>query len=116
MAKTAKNPPPTSTLLEDLISQNYLFQGMTAAEVSNYIPPDSLKLETLFSNRPIYTAFLPDQFLDGLYLTLHEGIVITRSTPLDRIIAITYQNSVFGMRSLNFSYGLASRAFPCLVE
>ncbi len=116
MAKSAKTVSPAPTLLEELITHNYLLRGITAQEVGNYLPPETLKLETLFSNRPIYTAFLPDQFLDGLYLTLHEGIVITRSTPLDRIIAITYQNSVFGMRSLNFSHGLASRAFPCLVE
>lgn len=114
MAK--KTPKETSTILESLVQKNYLFRGLETDGLANYLPPESLKVEKLFSNRPIYTAFLPDQSLDVLYVILDEGFVITRSTPLDRIIAITYAGSCFGMRSLPFGYGLAVKAFPCLVE
>ncbi|MGL5035094.1 MAG: Crp/Fnr family transcriptional regulator [Microcystaceae cyanobacterium] len=114
MAKTTKSNQPN--LLEELVQKNYLFRGLTVDWLANYLDPDSLKAEKLFSNRPIYTAFLPNQYLEFLYVTLGEGLVITRSTPLDRIIAITYSHSCFGMQSLDFSYGLASQAFPCLVE
>jgi hypothetical protein len=85
-------------------------------KLEEYISPDSLKVEKLFSNRPIFTAFLPDQSIDVLYLILDEGLVIIRSTPLDRIVSINYPGSCFGMRSLSFSYGLATKAFPSLVE
>jgi hypothetical protein len=48
---------------------------------------------------------------------LDEGVIVVRQAlPSSRIIAITYPGGCFGMRSLPFSYGLASRAFPCLVE
>jgi hypothetical protein len=114
MAKIAKKP--TTNPLQQLVQKNYLFRGLEENWLAVYLPPDTLKVEKLFSNRPIYTAFLPDHYLDGLYAILDEGLVITRSTPLDRIIAISYPGSCFGMRSLQFSYGLASRAFPCLVE
>jgi hypothetical protein len=84
--------------------------------LEEFLPPDSLKVEKLFSNRPVYTAFLPDESIDVLYVVLDEGIVIARSAPLDRIISITYPGSCFGQRSLPFSYGLATTAFPTLVE
>ena len=105
-----------TTLLQQLINQSFLFRGLEEAWLSQYLDADNLKLETLFSNRPVYTAFLPDEFLDVLYVILNEGVIVVRSTPLDRIIAITYPGGCFGLRSLPFSYGLASRAFPCLVE
>ncbi|CCI09499.1 MAG: Crp/Fnr family transcriptional regulator [Microcystis aeruginosa Ma_MB_F_20061100_S19] len=105
-----------TTLLQQLINQSFLFRGLEEAWLSQYLDAENLKLETLFSNRPVYTAFLPDEFLDVLYVILNEGVIVVRSTPLDRIIAITYPGGCFGMRSLPFSYGLASRAFPCLVE
>ncbi|TRU85073.1 MAG: Crp/Fnr family transcriptional regulator [Microcystis novacekii Mn_MB_F_20050700_S1] len=105
-----------TTLLQQLINQSFLFRGLEEAWLSQYLDADNLKLERLFSNRPVYTAFLPDEFLDVLYVILDEGVIVVRSTPLDRIIAITYPGGCFGMRSLPFSYGLASRAFPCLVE
>lgn len=114
MAKTVKQPK--TNLLGQLIGNNYLFRELDESWLEGYISPDSLKIEKLFSNRPIYTAFLPDRFLNVLYLILDEGLVITRSTPLDRIISISYPGSCFGMRSLPFSYGLATRAFPCSVE
>ena len=99
-----------------LLHSNFLFRELDEAWLADHLPLNELKVETLFSNRPIYTAFLPDEFLDVLYIILDEGLVIIRSAPLDRIIAISYPGSCFGMRSLPFSHGLASRAFPSLVE
>ena len=112
----AAGASPMFATLPELVEKNYLFRGLDANWLENYLSPQDLKIEKLFSNRPLYTAFLPDQSLDVLYVILEEGFVITRSTPLDRIIAITYGKSCFGMRSLAFSYGLANKAFPCLVE
>lgn len=114
MAKATKQHK--GDLVEQLVESTFLFRGLDKAWLKNYLAPDRLNIEKLFSNRPIYTAFLPDSTLDVLYVILDEGIVITRSTPLDRIIAITYPGGCFGMRSLPFSYGLATKAFPCLVE
>jgi len=114
MAKRAKQQEPNQ--LEHLIQHNFLFQGLDEAWLADYLPPESLKIEKLFSNRPVYTAYLPYEYLDVLYLILDEGLVITRSTPLDRIIAISYPGGCFGMRNLPFSYGMAHRAFPSLVE
>jgi len=114
MAKRAKQQKPN--LLEQLIQHSFLFRGLDETWLAGYLPPEGLKIENLFSNRPVYTAYLPDEFLDVLYIILNEGLVITRSTPLDRIIAINYPGGCFGMRSLPFSYGMAYRAFPSLVE
>ncbi|MEC4984623.1 MAG: Crp/Fnr family transcriptional regulator [Oscillatoria sp. PMC 1068.18] len=114
MAKAAKKPQ--NNLLKLLVQSNYLFRELDETQLAEYFPPDSLKAEKLFSNRPIYTAFLPDESLEVLYAIVSEGLVIIRSTPLDRIIAINYPGSCFGMRNLAFSYGLASKAFPSLVE
>ena len=112
MAKAAEQPNDILKLLHS----NFLFRHLDEAWLADYFPLNKLKVETLFSNRPIYTAFLPDEFLDVLYIILDEGLVIIRSAPLDRIITISYPGSCFGMRSLPFSHGLASRAFPSLVE
>ncbi|MEG3437020.1 helix-turn-helix domain-containing protein [Pannus brasiliensis CCIBt3594] len=114
MAKSAKATKPNP--IQQLVRGSFLFKGLEEAWLSQYLNADALKVEKLFSNRPVYTAFLPDEFLDVLYVILDEGLVIVRSTPLDRVIAITYPGGCFGQRSLPFSYGLASRAFPCLVE
>jgi hypothetical protein len=114
MAK--KSPALSLSLSERLVQENYLFRGLDAQWLGDYLPADSLKIEKLFSNRPIYTAFLPDQTLNTLYVMLDEGLIITRSTPLDRLIAINYAGSCFGWRSLPFSYGLATKSFPCSVE
>jgi hypothetical protein len=105
-----------NTLLKQLIDESYLFRDLEEGWLADYLPPNSIKVEKLFSNRPIYTAFLPEESLNVLYVMLDEGIVINRTAPLDRIIAITYPGGCFGMRSLSFSYGLASKAFPSLVE
>ncbi|PSF34994.1 cAMP-binding protein [Aphanothece hegewaldii CCALA 016] len=114
MAKASKKQKLSP--VEQLTQHSFLFRGLDSGWLSGYLPPETLKIETLFSNRPVYTAFLPDENLDVLYVILDEGLVIVRSTPLDRIIAIAYPGGCFGMSSLPFSYGLASRAFPCLVE
>ncbi len=106
----------TPDLVKKLINSSFLFRGLSEKELDEHFGTEELKIEKLFSNRPVYTAFLPNEHLDLLYLILDEGLVIVRSTPLDRIIAISYPGGCFGMRSLPFSYGLASKAFPCLVE
>lgn len=119
MSKTKKKEPLYNTtidIVEQLIKSNYLFRGMDADWLKQYISEGSLKVEKLFSNRPIYTAFLPDQFSDVLYIILDEGLVIARSTPLDRIVSITYPGTCFGMRNLPFSHGMATRGFPTLIE
>lgn len=119
MSKT-KNQENLDKVNTDIVSQlvqnNYLFRGMDAVVLRQYLPAKSLKVEKLFSNRPIYTAFLPEQFSDVLYVLLDEGIVIARSTPLDRIVSITYPGTCFGMRNLPFSHGMATRGFPTLIE
>lgn len=114
MAKAAKKPK--TNLVKQLVESNYLFRGLDEAWLAEYLPPETLKVEKLFSNRPVYTAFLPNECLDALYVILDEGLVITRSAPLDRIVTIRYPGGCFGMSSLPFSFGLASRAFPSLVE
>jgi CRP-like cAMP-binding protein len=114
MAKATKQQKTNP--IDRLVTSNYLFRGLDRTLLEEFLPSDSLKVEKLFSNRPVYTAFLPDESIDVLYVVLDEGIVIARSAPLDRIISITYPGSCFGQRSLPFSYGLATTAFPTLVE
>lgn len=105
-----------NNLIQQLVHSNYLFRGLDESWLDGYLDVNSLKIEKLFSNRPVYTAFLPDEYLDSLYVMLTEGLVIARSAPLDRIIQINYPGSCFGMQNLPFSYGLASRAFPTSIE
>lgn len=113
----AKKKTPSETNIVTLLTENsYLFKGLNQEELSSYLPIDSLMKEKLFSNRPVFTAFLPDESLDSLYVILEGGPVIVRSNPLDRIISITYAGGCFGMRSLPFSHGLATKSFPSLVE
>ncbi len=99
-----------------LIQTNFLFKDLDANWLANCLPLNELKQEKLYSNRAIYTAFRPETWLDVLYVVVSGGPVIIRSTPLDRIIAINYPGSCFGMRNLPFGYGLVGRAFPSLVE
>ncbi len=80
------------------------------------LPDDSLKAETFFSSRPVYTAFQPNAPLNVLYAIVSGGPVIVRSTPLDRVISITYTGSCFGMRNLMVGPGRLNYAFPSLVE
>ena len=110
--KTADKSEPVA----NLIQQNYLFRDLDSALVAKYICTQELVREKLYSNRPIYTAFRSDAPLEHLYVVISGGPIIVRSTPLDRIIAITYPHSCFGMQNLALSYGNFSRAFPSLVE
>lgn len=116
MAPPSKQPEPESDSLWTLLQNNYLFRDLDEKTLSNYLPADSLKVEKLYSNRLIYTAYRPGTSLDALYLLIQGGPVIVRSTPLDRIIAISYPGGCFGMRSLPLSYGLVYNAFPSQVE
>ncbi|HBW58249.1 MAG TPA: cAMP-binding protein [Oscillatoriales bacterium UBA8482] len=98
-----------------LIQSSYLFRDLEINWLAQYLPVD-LAIEKLYSSRPVYTAFRPNIFLDVLYIIISGGPIITRSTPLDRIIAISYPGGCFGMRNLPFGFGQMSRAFPSLVE
>ncbi|AUC60795.1 hypothetical protein AA637_06385 [Cyanobacterium sp. HL-69] len=112
----ARKNSSESNIITFLINDSYLFKGLDEKELTSFLPPESLIREKLFSNRPVFTAFSPDEDLDGLYIVLEGGPIILRSNPLDRILSITYSGGCFGMRSLPFSYGLASKSFPSLVE
>jgi hypothetical protein len=114
MAAQAPSTPEVE-LAKLLIESNYLFRDLEINWLAQYLSPD-LALEKLYSNRPVYTAFRPNIFLDVLYIIISGGPIIIRSTPLDRIIAISYPGGCFGMRNLPFSFGQMSRAFPSLVE
>lgn len=114
MAKSTKQPK--SELIEVLRSENYLFRELEEEWLVEYLQPASLKREKLYSNRPVFTAFRPGVSLKVLYVIVDGGPVIVRSTPLDRVIAIAYKGSCFGMKNLPLSYGLICRAFPSLVE
>lgn len=114
MPKKAKQAE--SDLLGQLIDSNYLFRELDKEWLGQYLAPETLKLEKLYSSRPVYTAFRPGVSLDSLYLLLNGGPVIIRSSPLDRVIAISYPGGCFGMRNLAFSYGKVFKAFPSLVE
>lgn len=111
-----KEKKANGDLLQRLTQENYLFRGLDLSSWGGDPAIAVLKTEKLFSNRPIYTAFLPGHDLEHLYVILSEGLVITRSTPLDRIIAIDYPGGCFGMRNLPFDYGVVNWGFPCLVE
>jgi hypothetical protein len=99
-----------------LIEHNFLFKELDRAWLDNYLDDDQLVLEKLYSSRPIYTAFRPNTSLEYLYAVVSGGPIVIRSTPLDRIIDITYPGSCFGMQNLAFSFGKVSRSFPSLVE
>ena len=110
------NQKSNSEPLDNLIQRNFLFKDLDSALVAKYLNPQQLTVEKLYSSRPIYTAFRTDAALEHLYVVVEGGPIVVRSTPLDRIIAITYSNSCFGMQNLALSYGNFSRAFPSLVE
>jgi hypothetical protein len=102
--------------LEILTQHNFLFKDLDPALIVKCLNSQQLVVEKLYSSRPIYTAFKPNSNLEYLYAIVDGGPIVVRSTPLDRIIAITYCNSCFGMQDLDLSYGKFSRAFPSLVE
>ncbi len=112
----ATAPKTALTLLDELVQTNYLFRDLEATWLSSYLSSEALATETLYSNRPIYTAFKPDLWLDVLYAVVGGGPVVIRSSPLDRIIAISYPGSCFGMRNLPLGFGQIGRAFPSQVE
>lgn len=104
-------------LIKVLVQSNYLFRGLDEAWLASYLNPKSLQAVKLYASQPIYTAFQRlGEPLNVLYAITAGGPVIVRSTPLDRIIGISYPGSCFGMRSLPFSHGLIFQGFPSLVE
>ncbi|MGF1497066.1 MAG: Crp/Fnr family transcriptional regulator [Elainellaceae cyanobacterium] len=115
MAAKAKQPK-RGDVATQLTQSNALFRGLDASWLSSYLPADQVTQEKLYSNRPIYTAFRPNSHLEHLYVVLDGGPVVIRSTPLDRIIALTYPGGCFGAQNLPFSHGLVLRGFPSLVE
>ena len=102
--------------LDNLIQHNFLFKNLDPALIARHLNSEQLVVEKLYSSCPVYTAFRTDAALEYLYVVIDGGPIVVRSTPLDRIIAITYSNSCFGMQDLALSYGNYSRAFPSLVE
>jgi hypothetical protein len=116
MAKTTKRSAEPADILTTLYQRNFLFQDFTPEQLGQHFSEADLIREKLYSSRPVYTAFRPDWSLDHLYAVLSGGPVIIRSTPLDRVIALTYSGSCFGMRNLDVGFGSVSRAFPSLVE
>lgn len=116
MAKSIKPSDASPDWIKRLIQENFLFRDFDESWLREFLPGDRLCHEKLYSNRPIYTAFRPNVSLEHLYVVLGGGPVIIRSTPLDRIIALTYPGSCFGIRSMDISYGKVCRAFPSLVE
>lgn len=115
MAQSAKQSKQLEPI-EQLVQANFMFKDVDIDELDAYLSPGALVSEKLYSNRPIYTAFRPNTSLDYLYAIVAGGPVVIRSTPLDRIIAMTFPGSCFGMRNLPFGFGQVSRAFPSLVE
>ncbi|MEO0456493.1 MAG: Crp/Fnr family transcriptional regulator [Cyanobacteria bacterium P01_A01_bin.114] len=115
MAKTAK-PSEHFAIIETLARSNFLLRGLQSKWLVEQLPLEQLSVEKLYSSRPVYTAFRSERSLQHLYIVLAGGPIIIRSTPLDRIIALTYPGSCFGMRNLPFSCGKVTRAFPSLVE
>ncbi|PZO38827.1 MAG: cAMP-binding protein [Shackletoniella antarctica] len=102
--------------VETLTSKSFLFQNLEGEKLLQGLDPSALVVEKLYSNRPVYTAFRPQTWLEHLYIVVDGGPVIMRSTPLDRVIAMTYPGGSFGMRSLPVGFGSVVRAFPSLVE
>lgn len=102
--------------VSNLTQANFLFRGLEADKLAQYLTADTCLLEKLYSSRPIYTAHLPNAQLEYLYVILSGGPVVVRSAPLDRVIALTYPGGCFGMLNLDFSYGQVHHGFPSLVE
>ncbi len=116
MAKSIQPSDASPDWIKLSLQKNFLFRGLDEHWLRKRLPGDRLNHEKLYSNRPIYTAFRPGISLENLYVVTGGGPVIIRSTPLDRIIALTYPGSCFGIRSMDIGYGRVCRAFPSLVE
>jgi hypothetical protein len=97
-----------------LVEHTYLFRGFERELLAEYL--DGLTVEKLYSNRPVFTAFRPEYSLEHLYAIIQGGPIIVRSTPLDRIIGITYAGGCFGMRNIPVGYGMVARSFPSSIE
>lgn len=102
--------------IAELTKNNFLFRGMTATELGDYLSDANCPLEKLYASRPIYTAYLPDEPTDYLYALVKGGPVMVRSAPLDRAIALTYPGSCFGILDLDLEEMRVARGFPSLVE
>jgi hypothetical protein len=113
---TTSTQPLVSEPAQHVLQHSYLFRDLDEAWITALIEASALTAEKLYSNRPVYTAFRPGEFLESLYLVLSGGPIIIRSSPLDRVIAIYYPGSCFGMGDLPLGGGQVSRAFPSLVE
>ncbi|MGF1521113.1 MAG: Crp/Fnr family transcriptional regulator [Leptolyngbyaceae cyanobacterium] len=112
--KTGDVAPPN--LVQQLIEHSFLFREMDDGWLRDRVSANQLVTEKLYSSRPIFTAFQPDVSLEFLYIVLSGGPVVVRSTPLDRVIAMTYAGGAFGMHSLPIGFGQINQAFPSLVE
>ncbi|MEO1802616.1 MAG: Crp/Fnr family transcriptional regulator, partial [Cyanobacteria bacterium J06629_2] len=86
-----QNSEPENNL-DRLTQHNFLFRGLDSTLITKHLEPEQLIIEKLYSSRPIYTAFRPDAALEHLYVVIDGGPIVVRSTPLDRIIAITYSD------------------------
>jgi hypothetical protein len=115
MAKAAPASLASKTI-QTLTTDCFLFRGLDSDPLLQNLDPGKLVREKLYSNRPVYTAFRPNTWQEFLYVVIDGGPVILHSTPLDRVMAITYPGGCFGMRSLPVGPGSATRAFPSLVE
>ncbi len=117
--KASKTSPAKASVelpVERLVRQNYLFRGFSPTELAQVLDLSTLSSEKLYSNRPVYTAYRPGVSLEFLYLVVAGGPVVVRSCPLDRILAIHYPGSCFGMGSLPIGFGNIQLGFPSLVE
>ncbi|MUL35402.1 Crp/Fnr family transcriptional regulator [Gloeocapsopsis dulcis] len=115
MATPARHLTESDTV-KALTQNNYLFRDLDEAWLTSYLSREDVQQAKLYASRPIYTAFQKGEPLDVLYAIVTGGPVVVRSTPLDRVIGVSYPGSCFGMQSLPFSYGLIGKAFPSLVE
>ncbi|WP_404788899.1 Crp/Fnr family transcriptional regulator [Altericista sp. CCNU0014] len=102
--------------LKAILRQNALFRVLNASELGQVLEACAPESEKLYSNRPVYTAYRPGHQLAFLYLIASGGPAIVRSSPLDRIIAIHYPGSCFGMGSLPIGFGKIQLGFPSLLE
>jgi hypothetical protein len=114
MATSVKQPAPAP--LDSLLQKHYLFRGLDQQWLMEVFQSAELVPEKLYSSRPVYTASFPDTSLSFLYLITYGGPVIVRSTPLDRVLAISYPGGCFGMQDLPLGYGRVARGFPSQVE
>jgi hypothetical protein len=108
--------PSEGDLAQLLTQTNALFRSVEKSVLEDYLSSPHLSIEKLYSSRPVYTAFQADAPLDVLYAIVSGGPTISRSSPLDRVIAISYPGSCFGMRNLSVGPVEAYKGFPTLVE